>query len=72
MPILLTATLLCLALNGGGGEPLETGLPEPPPAWALLERHLLTQLYPAALEFVERSTGPDGTLIWRSEWPGRP
>jgi hypothetical protein len=62
--------LLCLALNGSGSEPLETGLPEPPPAWAFLERHLLTQLYPAALEFVERYTVPDGTLIWRSEWPG--
>ena len=70
MPIILTAALLCLALNDGGSEPLETGLPEPPPAWALLERHLLMQLYPAALEFVERYTGPDGTLIWRREWPG--
>lgn len=41
-----------------------------PPEWALLERHLLDQIYPAALEFVEKYTNPDGTLKWRSEWPG--
>ncbi|MBK8504825.1 MAG: hypothetical protein IPL46_23010 [Saprospiraceae bacterium] len=41
-----------------------------PPEWALLERHLLDQIYPAALEFVEKYTNPDGTLKWREEWPG--
>ena len=51
-------------------ETIEIGAPAPPPAWALLERHLLEQLYPAALEFVETYTREDGTLIWRDQWPG--
>jgi hypothetical protein len=41
-----------------------------PPEWAFWERHLLEKLYPAAIEFVEKYTRPDGTLIWRDEWPG--
>jgi len=41
-----------------------------PPEWALRERQLLDQLYPAALEFVRRYTREDGTLIWREQWPG--
>ena len=41
-----------------------------PPEWALLERQLLEQIYPAALEFVKKYTNPDGTLKWREEWPG--
>ena len=40
------------------------------PEWAFWERQLLDQLYPAALEFVHKYTRPDGTLIWRDEWPG--
>ena len=27
-------------------------------------------LYPAALEYVQKYTRADGTLIWRDEWPG--
>ncbi len=42
----------------------------PPPEWALWERYLLEKLEPAALEFVDRYTRPDGTLIWRDRWPG--
>ena len=42
----------------------------PPPEWALWERQLLEYLYPAALEYVEKYTNEDGTLIWREEWPG--
>ncbi len=41
-----------------------------PPEWALWQRKVLESLYPAALEFVEKYTRPDGTLIWREEWPG--
>ncbi len=41
-----------------------------PPEWAFWERQLLDKLYPAALEFVQKYTRPDGTLIWREEWPG--
>jgi hypothetical protein len=43
---------------------------ESPPSWAFWQRHLLEQLYPAALEFVNKYTRADGTLIWRDEWPG--
>lgn len=42
----------------------------PPPAWALLERHLIDVMDQAAVAFVERYTRPDGTLVWRDEWPG--
>lgn len=49
---------------------IELNIPAPPPAWALWERQLLDQLYPAAREFVAKYTNPDGTLIWRDEWPG--
>lgn len=44
--------------------------PAPPPEWALLQRQLMQALYPAAMEFVQKYTRPDGTLIWREEWPG--
>ena len=44
--------------------------PDSPPQWALWQRHLMDNLYPAALEFVEKYTRADGTLIWRDEWPG--
>ncbi|MEZ6137677.1 MAG: hypothetical protein R3C53_22550 [Pirellulaceae bacterium] len=40
------------------------------PPWALWERKLLADLAPAAREFVHRYTRPDGTIIWRDEWPG--
>jgi hypothetical protein len=41
-----------------------------PPEWALWERQLLERFYPAAMEFVQKYTRDDGTLIWRDEWPG--
>jgi len=44
--------------------------PAPPPEWALWERFLLEQLYPAAVEYTQKYTQEDGTLIWRDEWPG--
>jgi hypothetical protein len=44
--------------------------PDTPPQWAVWERHVLEQLHPAACEFVDKYTRPDGTLIWRDEWPG--
>ena len=49
---------------------LEIKSAAPPPAWALWQRHLLQQLWPAAQEFVKAYTRPDGTLIWRDAWPG--
>jgi hypothetical protein len=50
--------------------PIEISTLAPPPDWALWQRHLLAQLHPAAVEFVRKYTRPDGTLIWREEWPG--
>ena len=49
---------------------IEILTPRTPPEWAFWQRHLLKQLHPAAVEFVDRYTRPDGTLIWRDEWPG--
>lgn len=42
----------------------------PPPEWAVWERLLFTLLDRAAIEFIERYTRPDRTLIWRDRWPG--
>jgi hypothetical protein len=41
-----------------------------PPDWAVKQRYLLDLMNDAALDFVERYTRSDGTLIWRKEWPG--
>jgi hypothetical protein len=41
-----------------------------PPSWAVKQRHLIDLMNRAATFFVERYTRPDGTLIWRREWPG--
>lgn len=41
-----------------------------PPQWALMQRLLLETLNEATVEFVQRYTHPDGTLIWRDNWPG--
>lgn len=41
-----------------------------PPGWAVLQRRVIETLEHAAVEFVERYTRPDGTLVWRDRWPG--
>jgi len=41
-----------------------------PPEWAIRQRHLFELMDRAAPRFVERYTRPDGTFIWRDEWPG--
>lgn len=41
-----------------------------PPEWALLERQLFDVLDRAAIEFADRYTHSDGTLVWRDRWPG--
>ncbi|MDA0334906.1 MAG: hypothetical protein O2782_07060, partial [bacterium] len=41
-----------------------------PPEWALRQRHLFDLMNRAAPRFVEKYTRPDGTFIWRDEWPG--
>lgn len=40
------------------------------PEWALLQREIIRTLNEVAFEFTERYTRPDGTLVWREEWPG--
>lgn len=42
----------------------------PPPRWALLQRQIFEILDHAAIEFADRYTRSDGTLIWRDRWPG--
>ncbi|GGD53481.1 hypothetical protein [Paenibacillus nasutitermitis] len=41
-----------------------------PPEWALLQRLLLDTMNQGAMEFVDRYTRKDRTLIWREFWPG--
>ncbi len=41
-----------------------------PPSWAVRQRHLIDLMDRAAADFVARYTRPDGTLVWRREWPG--
>jgi len=40
------------------------------PEWALLQRKLFDLLDDAAIEFADRYTRDDGTLIWRESWAG--
>ncbi len=42
----------------------------PIPRWALLQRQIFATLDQAAIEFADRYTRDDGTLIWRDRWPG--
>lgn len=42
----------------------------PMPRWALLQRQIFSTLDAAAIEFADRYTRADGTLIWRDRWPG--
>jgi len=65
-----TTVLMLVTLWPTQARSLEVGQAAPPPEWALLERHLLESMYPAAVEFVRRYTNPEGTLIWRKSWPG--
>ncbi|MDQ6421434.1 hypothetical protein RB620_18570 [Paenibacillus sp. LHD-117] len=41
-----------------------------PPQWALQQQQLFRTLNQAAQQFIARYTHSDGTLIWRSDWPG--
>lgn len=41
-----------------------------PPVWAVRQREILAAAEDAAVEFVDRYTRSDGTLMWRSSWPG--
>ena len=77
IPVHLTLLLVIYAALAGGtkatAEEIKTvhvETPAPPPEWAVWQRFLLERMEDAALEFVERYTREDGTLIWRDEWPG--
>lgn len=41
-----------------------------PPDWAIKQRHIMQLMNRGARSFVKKYTRPDGTLIWRDEWPG--
>ena len=41
-----------------------------PTEWAVRQRHLFEMMDRAAPKFVDKYTRPDGTFIWRDEWPG--
>lgn len=56
--------------NSNSIPSLHITTPLSPPEWALLQREIIRTLNEAAFEFVERYARPDGTLIWREEWPG--
>ncbi|WP_308635153.1 hypothetical protein [Paenibacillus silvisoli] len=42
----------------------------PAPGWAVKQRQLFDLLNESAERFIAKYTRPDGTLIWRSDWPG--
>ncbi|SEM57058.1 hypothetical protein [Paenibacillus sp. OV219] len=54
--------------------PLQTSLKavrrSAPPSWATKQRQLMDLLNASAKQFIARYTRPDGTLIWRKDWPG--
>ena len=59
--------------DGGGARPipvLEAMEPVVPPTWALWERRLIDVMNAAGVEFVEKYTRSDGTILWREDWPG--
>jgi hypothetical protein len=53
-----------------GMQSLEINGRSTPPEWAIRQRYLFDLMNRAAPGFVEKYTRPDGTFIWRDEWPG--
>jgi hypothetical protein len=43
---------------------------QPPPDWALRQRHLIDVINESAPVYQERYTRKDGTFVWRDKWPG--
>jgi hypothetical protein len=81
LPLIITATLMtvapeqrleaqAVAETAAKLKTVPITTPQRPPEWALWQRHVLSQLEPAAKFFVEKYTRPNGELIWRDEWPG--
>ncbi len=77
LPVVLGAAAFAEEAGDRQGEPAaqevktipvwSTGTP---PEWALLQREILDQLYPASQVLVDKYTREDGTINWRDEWPG--
>ena len=40
------------------------------PGWAIRQRHLIDVMNEAAPLYQARYTRPDGTFVWREDWPG--
>ena len=70
MRYLVLVVILVTAAFKAMAQPVAIDTPKPAPEWALWQRHLLKEYWPASQEFVKRYTRPDGTLIWRAKWPG--
>ena len=49
---------------------IHADLPQTPPEWALLERHLIETMNRAGKEFVKAYARPDGTLRWKERYEG--
>ncbi len=49
---------------------IRADLPQAPPEWALLERHLIETMDRAGKEFVKTYARPDGTLRWKERYEG--
>ncbi len=67
--LLIFAGVLALA-RGATLPTFELADTAPAPDWALWQRRALAEMYPAAMEFVQRYTKADGTILWRDVWPG--
>jgi hypothetical protein len=69
----LLRIVFCLAFASPlpGQDRIQATVPTSPPAWALLERHLIEQSSAAAIEFAERYQSEDGSLIWRTTGSAR-
>ena len=66
----LVLFLICNSQPTTAAPVIELSTAAAPPSWALWQRHVLESMYPAAMEFVAKYTRPDGSIIWRDEWPG--
>jgi len=57
-------------MTDGAMPRIEAARIAPIPRWALLQRQIFAVLDKAAIEFADRYTRADGTLMWRDRWPG--
>ncbi len=43
---------------------------KPAPEWAKKQRALIDEMNRVAVDYVEKYTRSDGSLVWRESWPG--